>query len=139
MGVTFLSSSKVEIKNGEWVSNDLKLNAKYFISNVDRSNGSVTFYLTSTGNTSNTCNPVQDSVRFVLLSNPNVLAGTDQNVCYNIDTVYLSGSITGSVTTGTWSSSGTGFFVPNNTTQNANVVTIVMSLETKPGALLNPM
>lgn len=102
--------------------NNNTLNAKYFISNVDRSNGSVTFYLTSTGNTSNTCNPVQDSVKFVLLSDPNVLAGTDQNVCYNIDTVYLSGSITGSVTTGTWSSSGTGFFVPNNTTQNAKYV-----------------
>lgn len=31
MGVTFFSVSKVEIKNDEWVSNDLKINAKYFI------------------------------------------------------------------------------------------------------------
>jgi hypothetical protein len=45
-------------------------------------------------------------------------AGPDQTVCETNPTVTLAGSVTGSITTGTWSG-GTGIFAPNATTLNA--------------------
>jgi hypothetical protein len=45
-------------------------------------------------------------------------AGPDQTRCANT-TVTLAGTVTGTSTTGQWSSSGTGTFSPNNTTLNA--------------------
>lgn len=113
---------------GFFSTSNTLLNAKYFISNQDRTNGSVKLYLTSTGNSNNTCLAVVDSVIYNLLNDPNIIAGTDQSVCFNTDTVYLNGSITGSVTTGVWTSSGTGFFVPSNTSK---ITKYVLSLADK--------
>jgi hypothetical protein len=45
-------------------------------------------------------------------------AGPDRTVCETSPAVVLAGSVTGSVTTGTWSG-GTGIFAPNATTLNA--------------------
>lgn len=107
---------------GTFNPSNTNLNAKYFISNLDKTNGLVKLFLTSTGNSNNTCTPVIDSVTYHLLLDPNVNAGLDQSICSNIDTVNLNGNITGSITTGVWSSSGTGFFLPNNTSKNAKYI-----------------
>ncbi|PIY02338.1 MAG: hypothetical protein COZ21_14700, partial [Bacteroidetes bacterium CG_4_10_14_3_um_filter_31_20] len=45
-------------------------------------------------------------------------AGIDQNICSNT-TAQLNGSVTGGATTGIWTTSGTGAFIPNATTLNA--------------------
>ncbi len=107
---------------GVFVPNANTLNANYFISAQDRINGSVKLYLTSTGNTNNTCNAVVDSVIFDLLLDPVINAGADTVVCFESDTIQLNASITGSITTGVWVSSGTGTFLPNSTSTNARYV-----------------
>ncbi|MBI4944760.1 MAG: PKD domain-containing protein, partial [Bacteroidetes bacterium] len=49
-------------------------------------------------------------------------AGVDQTVCGNNATVSLNGSVSGGSTTGQWTTSGTGTFVPTSTTLNANYI-----------------
>src|SRR5204862_5995970 len=46
-------------------------------------------------------------------------AGGNQTICSGSSTAALGGSVGGSATGGTWSSSGTGTFAPNATTLNA--------------------
>lgn len=107
---------------GTFSPNDSALNANYIYSAQDRTNGSVKLYLTSIGNTNNTCLAVVDSVLYHLILDPIIDAGNNTTICFNIDTISLNGSIVGSVNTGIWSSSGTGFFIPNNTTNNAKYI-----------------
>ncbi len=99
---------------GIFTPNNSTLNANYIFSLQDRLNGSVKLFLTSTGNTNNACIAVVDSVTYHIILDPVIQAGADQNLCFNQDTIQLNGSITGSVTTGIWSSTGSGFFLPNN-------------------------
>lgn len=107
---------------GSFLPNDSTLNAQYIYSNADKLNGTVTLVLTSIGNTNNTCIAVTDTVVYKIDLDPVVSAGVDQNICFTKDTVQLNASIVGSVTTGIWSSSGTGTFIPNNTTINAKYI-----------------
>lgn len=115
---------------GQWTSNgtgvfspnNTTLNANYIYSAQDRTNGVVKLFLTSTGNTNNTCNAVIDSVTYHLILDPVINAGLNQDVCFNEDTVQLNGSIIGTVTTGFWVTNGTGIFIPNNNTKNAQYV-----------------
>lgn len=51
----------------------------------------------------------------------NANAGIDQTICEAAGTVNLAGSIT-TATGGLWSTSGTGTFLPNNTTLNASYI-----------------
>ncbi|MBI4929429.1 MAG: PKD domain-containing protein, partial [Bacteroidetes bacterium] len=62
-----------------------------------------------------------------------VSAGADQTVCANNATVTLNGSVSGGTTTGNWTTSGTGTFVPTSTTLNADY--IPSSLDTATGIL----
>ncbi|MGP8214345.1 MAG: beta strand repeat-containing protein, partial [Bacteroidia bacterium] len=67
--------------------------------------------------TANSCTSSAGSIT-VVVDNPAVVsAGNNQTVCANNDVVALSGS--SSTGSGSWSSSGTGAFTPNNTALNA--------------------
>lgn len=63
------------------------------------------------------CNPVTDNVTVSITPAPVVNAGTDRTICKN-DSVNLAGSVT-VATGGTWSG-GSGTFLPNANTLNAN-------------------
>ncbi|MDQ3100846.1 MAG: gliding motility-associated C-terminal domain-containing protein, partial [Bacteroidota bacterium] len=82
----------------------------------DLANGSVLVTLSATnfGN----CIVVSDSKLITFGNGPVVLAGIDQVMCAN-NVVQLGGSVSGSTTTGIWSTSGNGSFQPSNTTLNA--------------------
>ncbi|MCO6498916.1 MAG: IgGFc-binding protein, partial [Vicingus serpentipes] len=56
-----------------------------------------------------------------------ISAGGNQTVCAN-DSVTLVGSVSGATVTGQWSTSGTGFFLPNDTALNATYVPSVADL-----------
>ena len=90
------------------------LNATYQASNADTAAGSVTLYLTSTGNGS--CKAVTDSM-VVEINRPliTVFAGNDSLICGD-DTVDISGIIT-IASGGIWSTMGDGTF-DNNTDLN---------------------
>ncbi|WKZ65678.1 MAG: gliding motility-associated C-terminal domain-containing protein [Flavobacteriales bacterium] len=91
------------------------LNAVYTPSTTELNNGSVTLYLTSTGN--GTCAQVTDEVFIVFTQAPVVNAGPDVTVCANGATVSLSGTV--SIAGGGVWSGGSGSFSPNANTLNA--------------------
>ncbi len=103
--------------NGSYSPNNTTMNATYTPSAAEITAGSVMLHLTSTGN--GTCLPVTDSVLVTITPAPVVNAGPDQSVCVNNMNAALSGSVSGPTNTGAWTTSGTGTFVPNNTTLNA--------------------
>lgn len=89
------------------ISNPSNLNTFYTISPVDITNGFIDIILSTTG----ICPIAHDSLRVTFVSPPQVNAGTDQTYCQN-QLVQLNGQIIGADTTGTWSTLGTGTFIP---------------------------
>lgn len=81
--------------------------------------GAVTLTLTSTNNGG--CQPVSNTLNIQITPAPTASAGANQTVCANNATVSLNGSVT-VATSGTWSASGTGTFVPNNSALTASYV-----------------
>ncbi len=120
-----LGGSVTIATGGQWSSNgtgtfspnNTSLNTNYIPSNADTTAGSVTIYLTTTGNGS--CFASIDSlvVNFTpapLVNAPNV------SVCRNNPNALLNGySSTG---TGTWTTLGSGTFNPNNTIPNPTYI-----------------
>ena len=80
-------------------------------------NGSVVLTLTTTGN--GNCMAVSDPMTITYTQSPSVNAGLDQTICVDNLNILLSGNVFGPTTTGVWTSSGTGSFIPNNATLNA--------------------
>ncbi len=60
-----------------------------------------------------------DPVTLTVTAPATASAGANQTICASSSTAGLGGSVGGTGTGGLWSSSGTGSFVPNNTTLNA--------------------
>ncbi len=96
------------------------LNATYTPSSSEILAGIATLTLSTTG--IGNCNVETDNVDIIISPIPNVNAGADQTICVDNLTIGLSGSISGITNTGIWSTSGTGIFVPNNTTLNASYI-----------------
>jgi len=106
--------------SGTFTPSNTTLNATYNASAADSTNGSVTLILASTNNGS--CNPVFDTMTIAILPAGGASAGADQTVCANNASVSLNGSVSGGATSGVWSTTGTGIFLPNNNTLNATYV-----------------
>ena len=100
---------------GTYNPNAATLNAVYTPTAAERTAGTVTLTLTSTGN--GLCNPVSDQVTFAITPAPTVNAGPDQNICSNNATATLAGTYT--VATGATWSGGAGTFSPNANNVNA--------------------
>jgi gliding motility-associated-like protein len=81
------------------------VNASYTPGANDKTNGSVTLTATATGS----CSGVSDDVVITINPAAAVDAGFDQTVCLGL-TVPLDGTLSGSATTVTWSTSGDGSF-----------------------------
>lgn len=122
MGMIQLNGSVTAgASNGVWSSfgtgafgNPTVLNTTYTMSSADTSAGSVTLILTSSGGS---CPPVNDTVTYTIEKAPVVKAGPDMTICDNAS-ITLNGIITGFTNTGNWTTTGTGTFVPNNTSLN---------------------
>jgi gliding motility-associated-like protein len=103
---------------GIFTPSNTDLNAVYTPSFAEITAGSVVLTLTTTGNLN--CSPEQDNLTVSIDPIPTANAGPDATVCVTNMTVALSGSISGITNTGQWSTSGSGTFVPNNTSLNAD-------------------
>jgi gliding motility-associated-like protein len=81
----------------------------------DTTSGTVTLYMTTTGN--GQCLAAIDSMIVTITPAPVANAGPDPSVCINNPNVTLSGTST--TGTGTWSTNGSGTFTPNANSLNA--------------------
>ncbi|MFK8045085.1 MAG: PKD domain-containing protein [Crocinitomicaceae bacterium] len=106
--------------SGTFSPNNTDLNATYIASSADSINLGVTLVLSAT-NIGN-CNPVSDTVVISIFPTGIADAGNDQTLCSNNSDALLNGSITGGASQGVWTTSGTGSFIPNNTSLNATYV-----------------
>ncbi|MFN3405077.1 MAG: gliding motility-associated C-terminal domain-containing protein [Cytophagaceae bacterium] len=93
------------------------VNATYQLSNADKTKGIVVLTLQSTG--SGICAAVTDQMIITVTPAPTAGVGPNRTVCADVGSVPLSGNIS-IATGGIWSTSGSGTFVPNNTTLNAS-------------------
>ncbi len=105
---------------GSFTPSDTSLNTTYHPSASEISNGGVTLVLTTTDN--GLCLAEHDSVHITINPAPVVDAGQDVYVCVDNMVAQLNGSVSGITNTGQWTTNGTGYFVPNNTTLNAQYV-----------------
>lgn len=68
------------------------------------------------------CPAFKDTLFLTVTTAPIVNANIDQSVCKNNATIQLVGNVTGGANQGIWTTNGTGVFVPNSTTLNADYV-----------------
>ncbi|MES2798527.1 MAG: PKD domain-containing protein [Bacteroidota bacterium] len=95
------------------------LNAVYSPSPGDFSLGSVELVLTATG--FGACNVSTDTMIVSFTSAAVVTVAADTlTSCKNNPVIALSGTVTGSSTTGKWTTAGNGIFQPNNLSLNCN-------------------
>jgi hypothetical protein len=97
---------------GTYSPNATTLNAKYTPTAAEIAAGGVTLTLT-TNDPAGPCGALNDQMRINIDPVTVVDAGVDQTVCASSPQVQLNGSVSGTVTTGTWSG-GTGTFSPSN-------------------------
>lgn len=98
---------------GTFLPDNLTLNAQFTPSAADIAAGSVQLVLTSTGMGS--CFAETDTMLVNFTAPPIVDAGLDTlYACENFPNTLLNGSVTGSTSTGKWTTIGNGLFSPNN-------------------------
>lgn len=103
---------------GPFVPGSTSLNNSYFITVSDVAAGVITFTLSSTNN--GVCPAVSDTLQVTIKQVATAYAGPNQILCANTSAINLSGVIGGGSSTGIWSASGTGSFVPDNITLNTS-------------------
>lgn len=101
---------------GSFFPNDSTLTAKYIPSPQDTTAGIVTLRLTTTNN--GICNAAFDEMNITFTETPKVTITNIPSVCSDVEFVQLGAAVT-IATGGEWSSSGSGFFSPNQFTLNA--------------------
>ncbi len=98
---------------GSFTPNTTTFNASYHPSSADTTAGSVKLILTSTGN--GICTLERDTMKIIITKPPLTNAGpVSFSVCANNPTLTVTGTVTGSSTTGKWTSGGSGSFSPSN-------------------------
>ncbi|MFN3405634.1 MAG: gliding motility-associated C-terminal domain-containing protein [Cytophagaceae bacterium] len=102
------------------IGSSSNLAATYTPSGTERDNSS-TVVLTLTANGLSVCNPVTSEVRLSMTPRPVVTVGPDQNVCVTVNRINLTGNVT-VASGGTWETSGSGHFAPNNQAMNASYI-----------------
>jgi hypothetical protein len=107
IGGTATSATWTSSGNGAF-ANASSLTTTYTPSNADINAGSVVLTLT-TNDPTGPCSSVSDQLILTFGANPTANAGPDQAVCSN-SSISLTGSIGGSATSATWTSSGSGSF-----------------------------
>ncbi len=105
---------------GTYSPDNSSLNVIYEPHPSELANGNLILTLSSTGN--GTCNIESDDIEITFTPAPIVEAGSDITTCVDDLEVALNGNVTGATTTGSWSSSGNGFFTPNNLVLNPTYV-----------------
>ena len=101
---------------GAFSPNDTTLNGQYLLSSNDYTNGSVDIILNSTNNGG--CLPGADTLTVLINPLPAVNVGSNISICNVTDSIAIFANVS-NASTGTWSSSGSGVFLPDNTSLNA--------------------
>ncbi|MFB6258749.1 MAG: PKD domain-containing protein, partial [Flavobacteriales bacterium] len=106
---------------GSFDPSNTALSGTYQMSDADTAAGSVWLTLTSTNN--GNCYAESDSVEVTVTTAATVTAGSDTSLCKDaLDSLALSGSVSGGSGEGEWSSDGFGNFSPSDTVDDPSYV-----------------
>ncbi len=107
---------------GSFNPDNTTLNSQYLPDSIDLVKGAINLELRST---EANCNPVSDfaTINFVRFPEAIVNAGVDISVCSDAPSIQLQGTIR-SAAKGKWSTSGSGTFMPNDSTLNAKYIPV---------------
>lgn len=94
--------------SGAFSPNDTLMSTTYILSPNDLTLSSLVITLTSQNN--GNCNAVKDSITVFVTPKPVVNAGNNDTICASAGIIALTGTVTGSALTGTWTTTGTGAF-----------------------------
>jgi len=104
---------------GTFVPTNTLLTGSYVPSSADTAAGSVNIILLSTNN--GICLAKTDTMKITFTKPPLVNAGpTTMSLCVNNPTISLLGIVSGTSSTGKWTTSGSGIFNPNNISLSTN-------------------
>lgn len=103
---------------GSFLNGPNALTNTYVPSQLDTAIKPIRLVLTTTG----PCPQLRDTIRLIVTPFPLVSASVDQILCANQSVAQLNGSVSGGSSTGIWTSSGTGTFLPNANTLNATYI-----------------
>lgn len=115
-GSVTVSGTGIWTGNGSFAPSNTDLNAIYTPSAAEINAGQATLTLTTTN--IGTCLPHSDQVRINIIPTPQANAGPDQDICRADESIALSGTLS-LASGGTWTSSGSGNFLPSPTEENA--------------------
>jgi gliding motility-associated-like protein len=99
------------------IDDEDNINTDYNISLIDTTAGFIDVFLSSEGS----CPVEQDSMRVFFVAPPKVDAGSDVDLCLNT-TINLAATSIGGASGYSWSTSGTGDFLPSNNVIDAEYV-----------------
>lgn len=102
--------------NGNFIPDAINLSSNYTIDPADTTAGTISIFLTSTGN--GLCKAVVDTMILTFDPVVNVSAGGDTSICEDVTTLGLAGSLSNAISS-TWTTSGSGTFSPNASDLNA--------------------
>lgn len=102
------------------------LSTNYNVSPIDTTVGFVDVILSTNGGI---CPVESDTMRVIFIDQPTAFAGIDQAFCRN-EVIQLNGVITGGVSTGSWSSTGTGSFSPGSSFVVTNYIPSALDIAT---------
>lgn len=117
--------------NGAFTPNVNNFTAVYNLSATDTALSSLKIVLSSINNTG--CNAVSDTMKVTVNKAPVVRSSTVNPIirCANNANIFLNGSVSGTTTsTGIWSTTGTGYFNPNNLSLITNYVPSLTDIST---------
>ncbi|MEO9531183.1 MAG: PKD domain-containing protein [Crocinitomicaceae bacterium] len=96
------------------IANPSSLNTTYDVQPADTIGGTLTIHLSTNGGI---CPVENDSLVVTFVAPPQVFAGIDQDYCDN-EPVSLAGTLSGTASSASWTSTGTGGFNPSNNLLN---------------------
>lgn len=99
--------------------NNTNLTPYYLINPIDKAAGTVVFGINTTGN--GICKAANDIVIVIIAPKPVVNAGSDLSICADAGSIPLVGSVS-NAGGGQWSTTGGGFFSPNDNSLNTSYV-----------------
>ncbi|HBF88284.1 MAG TPA: hypothetical protein DDX39_06540 [Bacteroidales bacterium] len=104
--------------SGYFIPDSITLDAQYISSPADTLLGNIQFILEAT----NSCT-ISDSLEITYTPSPIVDAGAAfRPTCIGVKNISMVGTVTGGATTGKWTTSGTGYFIPNDSSLVATYV-----------------
>ena len=106
------------------IANPNNINTTYTLNPADTISGFMDIYLSTSGGI---CPVEQDSIHLIFIAPPVANAGLDQAFCAN-ELVALNGSLAGSASSGTWTSTGTGSFTPSPNLLNTFYAASILDL-----------